>query len=74
MFDCAAAEPIMPNWTAATVMAAVAAAAEVARMLRLVGDEDSGDIIILLGASVIAGEWFHPRSECPSSFLVDLSS
>src|SRR4030095_915903 len=53
MFDCAAAEPIMPNWAAASVMAAVAAAAEVARMLRLVGDEDSADIIILLDGNAV---------------------
>src|SRR5215472_6881212 len=65
MFDCAAAELIIPNWAAATVMAAVPAAAEVARTLRLVGNEDSEAIIILLGASESAGD---PRSQCPLSF------
>jgi hypothetical protein len=43
----------MPNWAAATVMAAVPAAAEVARMLRRVGDEDSADIIILLDGNAV---------------------
>src|SRR5215468_4160893 len=52
MFDCAAAEPILPNWAAATVMAAVPAA-EVTRMLRRVGDEDSADIIILLDGNAV---------------------
>jgi hypothetical protein len=34
-------------------MAAVPAAAEVARMLRRVGDEDSADIIILLDGNAV---------------------
>jgi len=65
MFDCAAAEPIMPNWAAATVMAAVPAAAEVARMLRRVGDEDSADIIILLGAKLDRRRMISPTKRMP---------
>src|SRR5215471_7909705 len=70
MFDCAAAEPFMPNWAAATVMAAVAAAAEVARMLRLVGDEDSADIIILSFSSVRASQanGFTHEANAPQAF------
>jgi len=51
-------------------MAAVAAAAEVARMLRLVGDEDSADIIILSFSSVRASQanGFTHEAKAPQAF------